>query len=122
MVSITSVSPSQRPIECPSTSGSRSDACVFRSRWTTRSCFTPFVSERITTVVAVTSIVRRSGKTCSKGGDNGDPADDSPPGYLWDLLARPAEANGFNPPFAEPVAAPGMSWRTDQPERGSRKR
>jgi uncharacterized lipoprotein YddW (UPF0748 family) len=54
--------------------------------------------------------------------DNADPADDTPPGYLWDLLARPAEANGFNPPFAEPVAAPGMSWRTDQPERGSRKR
>jgi uncharacterized lipoprotein YddW (UPF0748 family) len=53
---------------------------------------------------------------------NADPADDSPPGYLWDLLARPTEANAHKPPFAEPVAAPGMSWRTDAPEqRGLRK-
>jgi uncharacterized lipoprotein YddW (UPF0748 family) len=37
---------------------------------------------------------------------NADPADDSPEGYVWDLLTRPLADNEFNPPFAAAVAAP----------------
>jgi uncharacterized lipoprotein YddW (UPF0748 family) len=42
---------------------------------------------------------------------NADPADDSPDGLLWDVLARPAPENDFRPPFAAPVSVPAMSWR-----------
>src|SRR5438477_15042 len=37
---------------------------------------------------------------------NADPGDDSPDGFMWDVLTRPAPENDFAPPFAEPVAAP----------------
>jgi uncharacterized lipoprotein YddW (UPF0748 family) len=37
---------------------------------------------------------------------NADPADDSPAGQVWDLLARPLAENESNPPFASPVAVP----------------
>jgi uncharacterized lipoprotein YddW (UPF0748 family) len=40
-----------------------------------------------------------------------DPANDSPDGLLWDLLARPAPDNAFAPPFAEPAPVPAMAWR-----------
>jgi uncharacterized lipoprotein YddW (UPF0748 family) len=40
-----------------------------------------------------------------------DPADDTPEGLMWDVLARPAPENDYSPPFAEPVAAPAMPWK-----------
>jgi uncharacterized lipoprotein YddW (UPF0748 family) len=42
---------------------------------------------------------------------NGDPGDDTPDGYVWDLLTRPFGENDQNPPFPEPSSLPGMSWR-----------
>jgi uncharacterized lipoprotein YddW (UPF0748 family) len=42
---------------------------------------------------------------------NSDPTDDTPDGHIWDLLSRPLGENDQNPPFAEPMPPPGMSWR-----------
>jgi uncharacterized lipoprotein YddW (UPF0748 family) len=44
--------------------------------------------------------------------NNADPADNSPDGFMWDVLTTPLAENDFNPPFAEPVAVPAMPWRS----------
>lgn len=43
---------------------------------------------------------------------NDDPADDSPDGWLWDLLTRPGPDNEFRPPFAEPARVPPLPSRS----------
>lgn len=42
---------------------------------------------------------------------NADPADDSPAGFMWDVLTSPSPENDYSPPFAEPAAVPPMPWR-----------
>jgi uncharacterized lipoprotein YddW (UPF0748 family) len=42
---------------------------------------------------------------------NTDPADNTPDGFMWDLLTQPLPDNDHSPPFAEPAAVPPMPWR-----------
>lgn len=42
---------------------------------------------------------------------NADPADDTPDGFLWDLLTRPAPDNESAPPFAETAPVPTVAGR-----------
>jgi uncharacterized lipoprotein YddW (UPF0748 family) len=43
--------------------------------------------------------------------NNADPADNTPDGFMWDVLTQALAENDFSPPFASPVAVPGMPWR-----------
>lgn len=45
--------------------------------------------------------------------ENGDPADDSPDGLLWDLLSRPQPENGQQPLFEAPVPVPAVARQPD---------
>jgi uncharacterized lipoprotein YddW (UPF0748 family) len=42
---------------------------------------------------------------------NDDPADDTPDGIMWQVLTQPMPENEFNPPFAQPRAAPPVPPR-----------
>jgi uncharacterized lipoprotein YddW (UPF0748 family) len=43
--------------------------------------------------------------------NNANPADNTPEGFLWDVLSRPLAENEFNPPFAGPASVPPIAGR-----------